>query len=264
MCRCLLAACCDFRLDAARQSSPIYHTQPLPYNASTSSISTPPRDNSAERLTGIMIIDNPFASREDTPPLNSRQQGNTESDHDTDDTSIDYSSARESLESKRANLSIPRQRTGVLKTVGNPNHTDSPPPKLQTDIPNVDFGATQSYTPAIRNSPGGLGPQNASPRWEHSRTPSDTLTPRDERRSSYLGRISPNNDPNSRSHSHSPNPSPNPTDQALSWQPGAAAGWIWEEEPGPTNNTRRVCSATCRYQSCYDSSVSATEESVNG
>jgi CCR4-NOT transcriptional complex subunit CAF120 len=201
-----------------------------PVPTSQTPIPTPPTTRDGQAVEGFSrteIVDNPFSSR-DRLADNTESNRDDESTHDTD-TSVDYSSARESSESKRADVNVPKQRTGVLKTVGNPNHID--PPTFQTDGLNVHQATTQNYlTNSNRNSSGTLGAPNPSAGWDQSRTPSDSLTPRDEKRlSSYIGRVSPNSDPNSRSHSRSPKPG----DRSVPWQPGAAAVGSGRKSPGP-------------------------------
>jgi CCR4-NOT transcriptional complex subunit CAF120 len=185
------------------------------------------REGSVGGYTTTRIANTPFASREDTDFPHSSQNRDGDSTHDTD-TSVDYASTRESSEGQRSEVSIPKQRTGVLRTVGNPNHTDTAIPKLETDTVNRHSPTTQGYSPGARLGSGTLGAGNASPRWDHSRTPSDSLTPKDDRRSSYLGGVSPNGS-NPRSHSRSPNPG----DRTVAWQPGATAVGSGRKSPGP-------------------------------
>ncbi len=179
--------------------------------------------------TKTRITHNPFSSPQDNGTFKSQQIRDTDLSHDTD-TSVDYASTQDPSETMISDLPIPKQRTGVLTTVGNPNHAESTPPRLQTDVPNIHSATTtiQRSSPSTRNGPGTLGPRNSSPRWDDPRTPSDSLTARDERRSSYLGGVRPGGS-NSRAHSDSPNPG----DRAVPWQPGSTAVGSGRKSPGP-------------------------------
>jgi CCR4-NOT transcriptional complex subunit CAF120 len=140
-------------------------------------------------------------------------------------SSPDYASTPKSTDTKH---SIPKPRTGVLKTVGTveptnndvvvgdarygqggSNNQDTP------SIPTVDFGPTQHYTPGSKNRPGTSGTMG---QLTHDRTPSGSLTPKDEKRYSY-GRGSPGNAYNFRGHSRSPSGDDR---RNLAWSPGAA------------------------------------------
>jgi CCR4-NOT transcriptional complex subunit CAF120 len=180
-------------------------------------------------FTRTQMVTDPTNSDQDHHMANKQQMRDTDSNHD-DDTSVDYDSTSESSKSKKLDPSTSRQRNGVLRTVGNPNHVETSPPSFQTDIHSVHAATTQFYSSGAKNGNGAgtLGPRNASPRWNHSRTPSDSMTPNDERRLSYLGRVSPNNSANSREHSSSPGPG----DGAVPWMPGSVAV-IGRKSPGP-------------------------------
>ncbi len=156
-------------------------------------------------------VNNPLTPENNGQVTNPQQIPDNDPNQDTD-TSVDYSSTPESTRSKSLDTSIPKQQTGILKTVGNPNHAQIIPARLPTDGSSVHAITTQNYSNGFRKT--------ATPRWNHSRTPSDSLTPNEDRRSSYLGKGSPNSISASREQSHSPNPG----ERGVLWQPGAAIG----------------------------------------
>src|SRR5262249_54928416 len=82
-------------------------------------------------------------------------------------------------------------------------------------IPPVDFGPTQTYTPSPKSRPGTSGTMTQR---THNRTPSDSLTPKDEKRLSY-GQASLNTGNDSRDHSGSPGGDDR---RSMVWTPGAA------------------------------------------
>ena len=135
------------------------------------------------------------------------------------DESPDYASTRKS-EDTRSEKSVPRARTGVLKTVGTPNVDSGPEMAPRADIPDIDFGVTQSLTPGAsrpgtamgRASPLGFSGQS-TPEPRVARTPE--YLPSDEKRASYFGRTSP-----MPGHSRSP---------SYAWQPTTG-----RQSPGPT------------------------------
>lgn len=181
-----------------------------------------------DRYPQAKVVENPSSSSGANQSFSPQQTPGVDLRYDTD-TSIDYASTRESFESKGSDPPMTKQRAGVLKTVGNPNHAETALPSLQTDVPNVHVATTHNYSTDNRNSFGALGPRNASPRWDHSRTPSDSLTPKDERRLSYMGGGSPGTGPNLRSQSRSPNPA----ERVVPWQPGAATVGSGRKSSGP-------------------------------
>jgi CCR4-NOT transcriptional complex subunit CAF120 len=154
------------------------------------------------------------------------------------ESSPDYASTQKS-EDNRSEKSIPRARTGVLKTVGDPTLARESETK-PSDIPDIDFGVTQSLTPgtsrpgtAMGLSGGATSPNNGrgpSPGGSRPITPMgigrnggtpDRISPlrtpealADDKRASYFGRPSP--------HSRSP---------SYAWQPGMGAG---RQSPGPS------------------------------
>ena len=138
---------------------------------------------------------------------------------DESETTQDYSSTQRPIEPKRSER-VYKPRTGVLKTAGNPDLSTAAAAVPNFDIPFVDFGPTQSLNPNDRSRPvtpaGAVTQHKAS----HSRTPSDSLTPQDDKRISYLGRSSPVVD----SVSHNQPRSPSNPERVLAWQPGAVMG----------------------------------------
>jgi len=153
------------------------------------------------------------------------------------DSSPDYASTRKS-EDNKSERSIPRPRTGVLKTVGDPSIVTDTSARPKSDIPEIDFGVTQSLTPgtsrpgtamgfALGGNASGSG-TGASPSGSRPMTPmglgqspgtperkSPLRTPEalaEDRRSNYFGY---------QSHSRSP---------SYAWQPGIGAG---RQSPGP-------------------------------
>jgi CCR4-NOT transcriptional complex subunit CAF120 len=128
--------------------------------------------------------------------------------HDRDDDSEpDYASTRKSSDSRRSES---KPRTGVLKSVGNPEMAaDSPPVPPKDDIPAVDFGPTQSLTPTVSRPGTAMG--RKSP---HDRSLSGT--PNDEKRLPYL---------------RSASPAP-VRPQAVAWQPGSGRQSPGRQSPG--------------------------------
>lgn len=167
----------------------------------------------------------PRLQRSQSPDTMSRYSASNYDNESTD--SPDYDSLPENANSE----SVPRRRrTGVLKTVGDPNlghsgkswHTS-----VKVDIPDVDFGVT--FTPSL--TPGHSRPPTASgitgrhspldrtltaPGTPLTSSPHDEKaslgrqTPAEDRRLSYLGRTSPQP-----THSRS---------RSYAWQPGVNAG----------------------------------------
>ena len=79
------------------------------------------------------------------------------------ESSPDYSSTRPS-EDRPVERPTPRPRTGVLKTVGDPSLSDFDD-RRKPDIPDIDFGVTQSLTPGPSRpvSAMGLSPSGSRP-----------------------------------------------------------------------------------------------------
>ncbi|RMZ92364.1 hypothetical protein DV736_g398, partial [Chaetothyriales sp. CBS 134916] len=97
-----------------------------------------------------------MASSELTRGRPSNQSSNHADERDLD-SSPDYASSRHSQDSNPMN-SLPKARTGVLKTVGDPSlgpEASAPPPKY--GIPEIDFGVTQSLSPLHRRPGTALG-----------------------------------------------------------------------------------------------------------
>lgn len=196
--------------------------------AMTSAADTNKEKEPAEGYPRTTIVHNPFSSPEDDELAKAQDIRDHDSSH-YNNIPLDHDSAQKSPESKKSKVSIPKKRPGILKNVGSDKHANTAPANLQTDVLTGQAKPTQSSSPGIRHSPGSQGAPKVSPRWDQSRTPSDSLTPKEERRLSYLGRVSPNSGPNSRSHSHSPNPQ----DRAVPWQPGSATVGSGRKSPGP-------------------------------
>jgi CCR4-NOT transcriptional complex subunit CAF120 len=144
------------------------------------------------------------------------------------DESPDYASTRKS-EDNKSMKSIPRARAGVLKTVGDTGiSVDAPliPPK--SDIPDIDFGITQSLTPGPSRPSTAMGVVGRRSPFD---SPADS-TP--ERRSRTPGDISPEFvTPDDKRASYGPH-SPRPTHSrgaSYAWQPGATIG---RQSPGPS------------------------------
>ena len=116
--------------------------------------------------------------------------------------------------------SIPRQRGGVLKTVGDTNAARAAP---ELDIPVVDFGVTQSLTPTPDSSRPGTAAGRKSPLEPLTpppfrRVPSGAPGLQDGKRQSYIDTSLP---PADSSHSRS---------SSAAWRPGSVAG---SHSPGP-------------------------------
>ena len=192
----------------------------------SSPLSTPGKE-SVEGYIKTKINDIPVSAPESKQTIKPQQIRHTNPHHNFG-TSVDYAGMPTSSNGERLDLPVHQQRRKALRTVGYPNNVENTSSRLQPDVSGAHAATTQNYWPGVGNGSGAPAAQIDSPRWDHSRTPSDSLTPKDERRLSYLGGVSPNGDSNSCPHSHSPNSG----DRAVPWQPGAAAG-SGQKSPGP-------------------------------
>ena len=159
----------------------------------------------------------PTAPTEPIPALPQRMKSDdstakySDSNYDNDrandsDESPDYASTRKSEETQK---SIPRVRSGVLKTVGG---TGAPPVPQKADIPEIDFGVTRALTP---------GPSRPSTAMGTVGNPFDTPDSTPERRARSPGDVTPENKLASYGRV-----SPRPTHSrgaSYAWQPGANA-----------------------------------------
>lgn len=146
-------------------------------------------------------------------------------------TSVENASSQELSTKKRPDRSIlkPRSR-GILKSNGDLNLEKITSQNLKAKVPNAHFATTKDDSLGNRNASEAVGTSN-SPRLDHARTPLDSLTAKEERRSSYLGNSSPSSGSNSRSHSYSPHPG----ERVVQWQPGGAS-----VGPGPKSLGSRI------------------------
>ncbi|KAI1504628.1 hypothetical protein F5X99DRAFT_20694 [Biscogniauxia marginata] len=78
---------------------------------------------------------------------NSRYEDSSRYDDGASTDSPDYASSRPSTDTAS---SAERPRAGVLRTIGNPEDTDSETDRARFDIPNIDFGPTVNYATAPR------------------------------------------------------------------------------------------------------------------
>ena len=220
-----------------------------PYNPPETATST--KRSSLESLRQHAVdedvLDRIIARPSDYSPIDDERSSMDSSHYDNDSTvSPDYASTRKSTETKRSAVSIDRPRAGVLKTVGTvepiqkevvvgethyrPGYTK---PETHAELPNINFGPTQSYA----SEPlGRLGASATAMQSSHERSGS-------------VGRITPsprNGSPSASPYSgyggSSPGPSrvpvtPEPNHyrsvsggseaeilRSVAWQPGATIG----------------------------------------
>ena len=211
----------DIRPPEKRQPSEHSITRkPVPGSRSASQHSvarTAPRSDSQHSVSRKALPSAPIPP----VPIRLRSDDSTakhsESNYDhNSDESPDYASTRKS-EDNKSEKSIPRARTGVLKTVGNAGvSADAPPVPPKSDVPDIDFGITQSLTPGPsrpstamgtigRMSPLDISP-DATPEWR-ARSPGSASP---ENPLAAYGRVSPR-----QTHSRGP---------SQQWQPGAMIG----------------------------------------
>ena len=195
--------------------------------AQTVSSQIPTETEGVEGHTRASTTNDPLSDADDSRMTPSQPSLAPDPNHGTA-ASMGYAGGPESAEGRKSDLGMPKQQTGASKTAGLAKQADNTT-KTPSDVLNVHKATTQSYSPGVGKSSSALGPRNASPRWDHSRTPSDSLTPKDDRRSSYLGGVTPNGVSDSRS----PSRSPNTSDRAVPWQPGSSAIGQGRKSPGP-------------------------------
>ncbi|PGH06893.1 CCR4-NOT transcriptional complex subunit [Blastomyces parvus] len=202
-----------------------------PYGAES-----PPSDrtstlDSMRHAIDIDALDKIIArGRSPTPPLQNVQD--EESVYDQSSVSSpDYASSHKSSVSRRSEKSF-KPRMGVLKVVGDEGPRNSEvvigdaryqradplaPRKDNHDIPTVDFGPTQVYSPTTRR------PSTADTLvlLTHKRVPSDATIGREKRRSSRERSHGSGSDP------HLPNsPSNDDHRRSMIWQPGMVSGSV--------------------------------------
>ena len=200
--------------------------KPVRTNQAMASSSQIIKENgSADDGASTIISNAPVPSTKDSQPVRPLQSHDPHLQNDSDTFIIEHN-APEVSESQGTESSIQKRGPETLRTAGDPNPTESSP---GTNIPNVPSTATHNHSPGIKNSTRAIGARNASSRWDNPRTPPDSLTPKEERRSSYLGGLNPNSGSNSPSQSRSPNP----VDGAVAWQPGSVAVGPGRKSPGP-------------------------------
>lgn len=138
---------------------------------------------------------NPFLS----PPARNQSPDSMSRYSVSSSGSPDYDSPPEDI---NPTILPERRRTGVLRTVGDPNlGIANSAESAKVDIPVVDFGITFTpmLTPGHSRPPtaGGLGGHSlgdqsqTEPTTPLSKSPRNPLTPTDEKRSSYIDRSSP-------------------------------------------------------------------------
>ena len=128
-------------------------------------------------------------SRTNTMDSQARQVSDVGSVYDDDSTaSPDYASTRRSTETRRSGPSMDKPRAGVLKTVGTVEQVqkevvvgdtyyrpDASTAQANPDIPMVDFGPTQAFTPGSSSRPNTSGTMT---QMMHERSKSfDRMTP---------------------------------------------------------------------------------------
>lgn len=144
-----------------------------------------------------------------------------------------HASAYQSVNTAAVNESVVRPRSGILKTVGDPDFTENAHLQSQ-NIPLVNFGPTRSLTPLQPSRPITPGsPQvdvQTRPReWSQDRPVSRARL--SDQRLSYRGNGSPIEDFGARSNHHSRSSSYE--NRTLAWQPGATIG-TGRQSPGPS------------------------------
>ena len=187
-------------------------------------------------------------------PLDDRLPTMASSNYDNESTvSPDYASTRHSTETKRSVASVERPRAGVLKTVGNVDpverevvvgdvryRPDIAKPDVVPDIPDVNFGTTQSYaTNSIHGSRmSGFemksSHERSRPTEDYSRSPQDgnLSTTLPETQGMISPRPSHNMGPPELKHYRSSSGiSDNENQRSVAWQPGAVIGGGYQGSP---------------------------------
>jgi CCR4-NOT transcriptional complex subunit CAF120 len=150
------------------------------------------------------------------PPVPTRMQSddsaskysNSNYNYDSDE-SPDYASTVRKSEDEK---SIPKPRTGVLKTVGDTGFSSTAPAvQSRSDIPEIDFGPTRALTPGPSRPSTAMGVVGTRSPFD---SPADS-TP--ERRSRTPGDITPENKLERPGHSRG---------GSYAWQPPAAVGRV--------------------------------------
>ena len=223
--------------------------KPLPSPSNPSMPAVPAVNNSIVPIEGGFAVANGNSSRlssEGDVSVRPPSAGSSEY-YDGSNGSLDYASARQSIETKRSPVEVDKPRAGVLKTVGMINHAqkqvvvgdvhyrpDDAPPNISSEIPNVDFGPTQVYANVSRNaSATSLKPAHGRALSADSGSPSQPSgTPREIPRGGYRQSHGSHNRVPSRNlstpepgHSRSASAgSNNSSPRTVAWQPGATIG----------------------------------------
>lgn len=165
------------------------------------------------------------------------------------DTASTDSPDYESTDTRESEKSVYKPRTGALKIIGNPDHSDGPR-NVDGSIPDVDFGPTQRLNPGSSRptTPGGMPTGRKSP---FGSSPISFQTPDDKRASPNAKAGAKAERPGNPSRSASYNQDQR---QSMIWQPGTVLG-SGRQSPGPASLTAEEFvqqrAATARLPSGY-------------
>ena len=181
----------------------------------------PPEGNQADSQNPFADPVVPALAHDDVTaaPDHQIEQGDFEN-HDSTETP-EYAIMRRSTDNETSENSVPQRRSGILKTVGNPDLTEGDQPS--EDVPIVDFGPTQSLKPlqgSRSTTPKPLQDSRGRDLQPQDRPASKSLT--SEQRLSSYQRGSPIEGSGSR-------PSPQSRSSSfenrqVAWQPGSSIG----------------------------------------
>lgn len=217
------------------QHPPQQQQQPVqqPYEADIRSPGTESSIGSLRHNIDEDALDRIVARRPSFSTERDVRQGD-ESVYDDDSVaSPDYAS---STETKRSADSVPRPRSGIMKTVGAPADNNEvtigdirysrgkPTPTEDPDLPLVDFGPTHSFMPTTRRP----STSDTLTKFGHAKKPSDATIGGNEKRYSAGRQKSPGPGLDGRRESRSPRGDENR--KSVIWQPGMATG---RASPGP-------------------------------
>ena len=162
----------------------------------------------------------------DPSPDRGSQRENPFADSASTD-SPDYAST----DTRESEKSVYKPRTGVLKTIGNPDYSQVDQNASST-IPDVDFGPTQRLTPGSSRptTPGGMPTGRKSP---FGSSPIESHTPENKRASPNAANSLQAERPGQASRSASYN---HDHRQSMAWQPGTVLG-SGRQSPGPAGLT---------------------------
>lgn len=191
---------------------------PLPANHATTNQST-------DMYSKYLVPGGAALAKEPSPDRHFQRDNPFADTASTD--SPDYAST----DTRESEKSVVEPRTGVLKTIGNPDHSGAPP-NAASIIPAVNFGPTQRLNPSSSRptTPGDIPTGRKSP---FGSPPAAFRTPKDKRAPPNAGGNSQAEQPGPPSRSASYN---HDHRQSMAWQPGLVLE-SGRQSPGPGSLT---------------------------